>query len=207
MCAVLCEALDRCGFETRGVASVSEAHDTVAEFDPDLVVLDLDLGPGPTGADLGTALAALNPDVALLYLSRFPDFRAVGGANPTGSTHVGFIRKELLTSTDAFVDAVERVIRGTGGVPRDDTDPNRPLAALTTTQFAVLRMAAAGLSNQAMAEARGTTLGAVEAHLTSIYRVLNIPMSAAVNQRSVAISHYWRGTGGPCVGDAGRLTL
>lgn len=206
MRSVLCEALDRSGFATKGVASAIEARDVVAEFDPDLVVLDLDLGAGPTGADLGSALVDQHPHVALLYLSRFPDFRAVGGATPKAGAHVGFIRKDSLTSTDEFVNAVERVIRGVDEAPRQDTDPERPLAVLNNTQFAVLRMAAAGLSNQAIADARGTTLGAVEAHFTTIYRVLDIPTSTAINQRSVAISHYWRGTGGPCTADEERLT-
>lgn len=190
MRSVLCDALDRGGFETFGVGTAADARDAMHSFDPDLVVIDLDLGAGPSGADLGSALVELHPDVALLYLTRLPDFRPVGGTAPVGASRVGFVRKDTLTSTDDFVEAAERVIRGIEPPPRDDLDPDRPLAALSATQFDILRLAAEGLSNQAIARRRSTTASAVEAHFTAINRALGIAAGPDTNSRSLAVSRF-----------------
>lgn len=193
---LLVDVCSRGGFESCGARTAVEANGLVDRFDPDLVVLDVDLGDGPSGADLGRALERRRPDVALLYLTRLSDLRAAGYTSTPGAT-VGFVRKDSILSADDFLGCVEAMFSAGGVERRDDLDPRRPLARLTDVQHDVLRLASLGLSNRAIAERRSTSESAVEAHLTAIFRALGVQGSMAVNRRAEAIRRYVEAAGRP----------
>ena len=50
--AIVTESLTNAGMNVRSVGSVIEALAVIDSFDPHVVLTDLDLGPGPDGADL-----------------------------------------------------------------------------------------------------------------------------------------------------------
>ena len=54
------------GFDTFCAASATEAKKALATFDPDLAILDVDLGPGPTGLDFAKMISKTHPHVAVL---------------------------------------------------------------------------------------------------------------------------------------------
>lgn len=193
---LIIDACTRHGFDTRGASTATEARHAVSEFDPDLVVLDVDLGDGPSGADLGHLLEHQHPDIALLYLTRFADLRAAGYGSTPG-TSVGYLHKEAITSTDELMMQVSAMFRPEVSARRDDLASGRPLDVLTDAQLDVLRLASLGLSNRAIATQRNTSESAVEAHLTAIFRVLGIMRSPGINQRAAAIRWYVEAAGRP----------
>lgn len=193
---LIVDACTRHGFDTRGAATAMEARNAVSEFDPDLVVLDIDLGDGPSGADLGHLLERQHPDIALLYLTRFADLRAAGYGSTPG-TSVGYLHKEAITSTDELMMQVNAMFRPEVSARRDDLAPGHPLDVLTDAQLDVLRLTSLGLSNRAIAAQRNTSESAVEAHLTAIFRILSVARSPEVNQRVAAIRWYVEAVGRP----------
>ena len=70
---------------------------------------------------------------------------------------------------------------------RGQVDQASPLAALTQTQFAVLRLVTQGYTTPRIAEMRGTTTSAVEKVLGSIYDALEIPKDDGISRRSEAM--------------------
>jgi CheY-like chemotaxis protein len=50
--SIVTESLNNAGIDVKGVGSVSEALKVLEEFEPNVVLTDLELGPGPDGADL-----------------------------------------------------------------------------------------------------------------------------------------------------------
>ncbi len=66
-------------------------------------------------------------------------------------------------------------------------DQASPLAALTQTQFAVLRLVAQGYTTPRIAEMRGTTTSAVEKVLGSIYDALRIAKDDGISRRAEAM--------------------
>jgi len=60
------------------VASVGNALEAMEEFRqhlPDVALLDLDLGQGPTGADLAVGMRRIQPEVGIVFLTSFEDPR------------------------------------------------------------------------------------------------------------------------------------
>jgi DNA-binding NarL/FixJ family response regulator len=183
-------------FETRGAGSFSEALGAFGELDPDLVVLDIDLGPGPSGFDFGAILEDEHPEIARLYLTRFADLKAAGYQHsPTG--RVGYLHKESIQSIDDFMDSVQSMFKDDIEPRRDDRSQQRPLGALSSAQIEVLRLASSGLSNGAIARRRSTSESAIEGLWTGIFRSLQLDRSEGINLRVAAIKRYIEANGLP----------
>lgn len=184
---LVCAALRGAGFEVRASASAAQARREVAAFDPDAAVIDLNLGTGPNGIDLAHILSHQNPGVALLLLTKFPDLRAAGYTEADLPPTCGFVRKEAVTDADLLIQAVESALADRVQRMKGHVDQASPLAALTETQFAVLRLVAQGYTTPRIAEIRGTTTSAVEKVLGSIYDALEIPKDDGISRRAEAM--------------------
>jgi DNA-binding NarL/FixJ family response regulator len=184
---LVCAALRGAGFEVRAAASAAEARREVAVFDPDAAVIDLNLGTGPNGIDLAHILSHQNPGVALLLLTKLPDLRAAGYTEADLPPTCGFIRKEAVTDADLLVQAVDNALADQVQRMKGQVDQASPLASLTQTQFAVLRLVAQGYTTPRIAEMRGTTTSAVEKVLGSIYDALHIAKDDGISRRAEAM--------------------
>ncbi|MFM5967620.1 MAG: response regulator transcription factor [Micrococcales bacterium] len=159
---ILGQHLQNAGFEVVTAANASQAEIICAEFDPDAVVLDVDLGPGPTGFDLADSLRLSSPGIAILFLTHLPDSRFGGRSATSLPEGAAYLNKHQLADGSSLVKALDAVLRGLSSrIPRDDQDPGRPLATLSSSQISVLRMIALGMSNSQIAEERGTSTRAV----------------------------------------------
>jgi len=181
---LVASALRTAGFDVHAAANAREAREKVVQVDPDAAILDLSLGPGPNGVDLAHVLARQHPGVALLLLTKLPDLRAAGYTMADLPATCGFLRKEAVSDPDQLIAAVETAL--SDHVVREGRGDS-PLAALTATQFAVLRAVAQGYTTPRIAELRGTTVSAVEKVLGNIYDSLGIGDDEGVSRRSEAM--------------------
>lgn len=159
------DLLTQGGFAVTPAASASEAQTACLADDPDGVVLDIELGPGPNGFDVADVLLRRWPHLAVLFLTHLPDSRFAGRDPETLPSGVAYLRKEQLVQPGLLVRTVDEVLRG-DSVVRDDRDPHRPMAGVSRTQVEVLRMVAMGMSNQQIADERGTSARAVHDVIT-----------------------------------------
>ena len=191
---LLSDALSTAGFTVETAANAAEARAVVDDFDPDVAVIDIHLGSGPSGLHLGHALHRSNPEVGLVFLTKYHD-RNAGGLDawdvPPGSA---FLAKDRIDDAHALTEAIESVLRG--GSPPDDRSEG-PLSGLTTTQLEILRLAALGLTNAAIARNRKTQERTVEQRLQAIYAALGIPVNGDVNPRVEAVRRYIQAAGMP----------
>lgn len=200
---LLAEVLEAAGFVVVSVSTAADARRAAAASDPDGLVLDVDLGPGPNGFDVADALLASYPHLGVLFLTHLPDARFAGRDMASLPAGAGYVRKERLSEPGALVSAVDSALRGAAVTqPRDDRDPARPMGALTATQIEVLRMIAQGMSNKQIAEARGTSLQAVVRTIARAMEGIGAPGSAEGNARVMAARHYMAAAGFPSSGDA-----
>jgi DNA-binding NarL/FixJ family response regulator len=194
------------GFDVHICTSEAEGRRAARRFDPDVALVDVHLGTGPGGLFLAHALARSHPHVGILLLSRYEDLSAAGLEGwdlPAGSA---FLRKDQVADRDALIGAVESVLRGVpAALP--GVAPVGALAALTRTQLAVLRLAAMGLTNTAIAQRRGTTERNIERRLATVYKVLGIEIDGALNPRVEAVRRYVAAAGLPSERDPGGRTI
>lgn len=183
------------GFTVTTATTVAEAIDAVREVDPHAVISDLNFGTTETGAELLRTVADEFPWVGLVVLTshRSPEL-AVSNPEKIPSSAV-YLVKSQLSRIDDLADAVHRAISGD---PRESdsarshrTDDDVP--SVTAAQAEVLRLLAEGASTRALAEARGTSVRAVETMLNRLFVALGLDTGENANPRVAAVTLWQRG--------------
>ena len=133
-----------------------------------------------------------------MFLSALPDARFAGRDPASLPPGVGYLRKDRLTDPKALVDALDAVLaRSRSATLRHDLDPTRPMAQLSRTQVEVLCMVALGMSNQQIADERGTTARAAHDVLTRAMAIIGTTDTGEGSARVAAAREYIRAAGQP----------
>jgi len=186
------EMLTTSGVTVTSVASVAQALATIDDFDPHVVLTDLDLGHGPDGADLllkvfkerpwtGMVImtAHASPELAISDSSRIPD--------PT----VYIVKSEIKSIANLLL-AIEESIEKTGKFQTNFVASGEKIT-VTASQAEILRMIADGLSNASIAKERNITLRAAEALIQRTFQALGVNGDPSVNPRVVAVRMWHQG--------------
>ena len=186
----LAVTLGQAGYEVREAADAGTAVSVFKEFDPDGLIIDIDLGPGLDGLTLLESLRARNPVVPAVVLTRFSDPRLAGSPlKPDPIT--AFINKQRLDDPSRLTSALAAAIGGTSnGSFRDDISAGAPTLALTDTQISVLELVAAGLTDEQIASRRGITKRAVQTAVSRALTAMNVNVGPDQNQRVIATRAY-----------------
>jgi len=161
------------------------AMDAFREHLPDVALLDLDLGGGPTGADLAVGMRRLKPDLGIVFLTSFEDPRLLDSRLTNMPERCGYVVKQSLQDTEFLAAAI-----------RGSDDPGEiPRVNLTASQAETLRLVAAGLSNAEIARIRVVEVSAVEKAIRRAADVLGIESDVTVNQRVALARAYYRMAG------------
>jgi DNA-binding NarL/FixJ family response regulator len=185
------------GFSVATAGNAADALQLVDHFDPDAALIDIALGDGPNGLDLAHILHRECPWVALLILTKQPDTRANNLAGSDLPPGCGYLRKELVRDAHQLFESLESVFDKQLKDVRHDTDPDRPLAALTKAQVEILRLIALGYNNDSIAEQRGVTRSSIERSIIRIFRALEIETHGELNPRLEAARRFMIATGIP----------
>lgn len=177
----LCAALQYMRIEVVGrAATAREALLLQASVNAQVALLDLDLGPGPTGIDLAHALRLHQPDIGLVLLSTYRDPRLVAPGSIAPPTGTGYLAKSDLTDLEQLREIITSVMREPQQDRRMSTDA---LPELSDLQLQVLRSLAEGMSTQAIAAERGVSTSAIEQTITRLYEAFDMPRDPEHNQR------------------------
>lgn len=194
--SLISEALEAAGFEVTSVGSVVEARKLFNKRDPDAVILDVDLGPGPTGIDIGEALLTQSPGTAVVYLTMLSDPRIINPSNGLISSRAAYLNKRKLADTQELLDALEAVLHDENLSDfRHDLTPDSPLAKLSAGQLQVLKLVAQGMTNQQIADSRKRSLSATEALISRTFLSLGIDLSRDSNARILAVREFFTQAG------------
>lgn len=186
------EMLSASGITVRPVASVAEALNVIDEFDPNVVLTDLDLGDGPDGADLLTKVAEERPWTGMVVMTAHasPEL-AINDASRIPE-QAGYIVKSEIHSIQNLISVIQESIIMPGNFNGSDSE-NEEKITITTSQAEILRMIADGLSNTSIAEARGITLRAAEALIQRTFVALGVNGDSSINPRVVAVRKWQQG--------------
>jgi len=183
--------LEGAGFAVSTAANAADARRACLANDPDGLVVDIELGPGPDGFDFATAITRESPEVAIVFLTNLPDPRHAGRDSKVIGKHTAYLRKSELIDSNQLIDALDAVLTDQiSDKHRHDLDPNRPFANFSKKQLEVMKQIAEGLTNQQIAEVRGTSVRAVEGMVSRIFEQLGIDVHASGNARVEASKRF-----------------
>lgn len=186
------DALTNIGMTVLAVASVNQALFEIEEFDPNVVVTDLDLGPGPDGADLLNQVEEERPWTGMVVLTAHasPELAVHGGRTiPEGAT---YLVKSQISSAASLKSAIEESIVGPG-LSQKAIKNSEDQYIVSSMQGEILRMIADGLSNAAIAREKNVTLRAAEALVQRTFTALGVKGNPDVNSRVVAVRLWQQG--------------
>ncbi|MDG4665173.1 response regulator transcription factor [Mycobacterium sp. 236(2023)] len=165
-------------------ASESEAETIVRATDPDVVLLDLKLSAGSEfeGLTLCAKLSEAYPSLGLLILTTFLDEDLVVRAVHAGAR--GYVVKDV--DTTELVRAIRAISAGesafdsrsAAAVVRSLSGRAEPRQQLTDREVEVLRLLAAGLSNNKIGEKLYISATTAKFHVSNIMRKLEVSRRA-----------------------------
>lgn len=173
-----------------------EALEAVEEHQPDVAVLDIQM-PEASGIEATRRIKTRFPDVRVLILTAYDDDPYVFALVQAGAS--GYVLKTA--GGDEIVEAVEAVQRGDSAldpavarkvVQRLASGHPTPASeeiveGLTDRELDVLRLAARGLTNQAIGVELGISDRTVQGHLANIYGKLGVNTRTEAVLRAVKL--------------------
>jgi DNA-binding NarL/FixJ family response regulator len=197
MSALLASSLKTAGFEVMQVSNAAEARKAIEGFDPDIMLIDVFLGAGPSGIQLANAVAKTNPGIGLMLLTKFKD--SLSSAQDLGELppNTGFLRKDLVVDTEHLITAIEAVLSDRSTEARQELPLSGGVGDLNQKQHQVLRLLAEGLTNAEIANRSELSVKSVERYLAQIFDALGISSENGVNQRVEAARRYYLTAGIP----------
>lgn len=171
------------GIEVVGEASTGEeAFSLALTLTPDIVLMDIRLGPGMDGLTAAAAIRAEIPKSRILMLTLHDAPEYVRAALAAGAT--GYVLKD--SSAEEVIAAVRQVLDGRTALPlallnqalapssRGAEDDASRLERLTPRERQVLDQVADGLTNKAIARQLEISPGTVKAHVERVIAKLAV---------------------------------
>ena len=165
-------------------SSEAEAEAVVGATNPDVVLLDLKLSAGSDyeGLSLCAKLSGAHPGIGLLVLTTFLDENLVVRAVHAGAR--GYVVKDV--DTTELVRAIRAISAGesafdsrsAAAVVRSMSGRSEPRKQLTDREIEVLKLLAAGLSNNKIGEKLFISATTAKFHVSNIMRKLEVSRRA-----------------------------
>jgi len=187
---LVADGLNLLGVQTVSVNSSAAAIEALKTFDPNVVICDLDLGAGPSGAALLERLAEEQPWLGLIALTAHasPELAIHDGRSlPESAIYV--VKSQLNSIADLLPLAAASIENLTA--PISTTRGEQIM--INRSQGDILRLMAEGYSNAGIAEERGVSVHAAESQVKRLFQALGLAKDNKLNQRVLAVRLWQQG--------------
>lgn len=169
------------GFEVQAAADAISAHRIVKNFDPDVLVVDIDLGEGLNGLELVSALGRADSTRGYVVLSNY----SASVKNIPEVPYISYLNKQDVSDPETLIQEIEGVLRGRAKDIKPDGDKK-----LTASQLDILRMVSEGMTNLQIAEKKNQSTRAVEQMLARTYLAIGLEKTSGQSRRVLAVQYY-----------------
>jgi DNA-binding NarL/FixJ family response regulator len=191
MASLLAESLRAANFIVQTVQDAATARKAIDLFDPDILLLDISLGDGPSGVHLAHAVHETRPDIAILILTKHTDAKSATADGLDLPPNAGFLRKHLVNDMTYLLNAIEKVLSDQYGEVRQDEPVTHAITLLGKRAMKVLHLLAQGYQNTEIASRMNLSVKSVERWIEIIYRELEIESKGTINPRVEAARKYY----------------
>jgi DNA-binding NarL/FixJ family response regulator len=186
---LISELICKLGYKCNTVTNVNDALIAIDDFTPNLVITELYLGKGPSGLNLINKIALNYPEINVIVLTNHRSPLLVDTNFKEFPTKINYVLKSEISSSNTIENLLHNVLNKKS-VGNGKLNSKNEGIFISKTQAELLRLIVQGLSNQAIAEKRGTTLRAVEALINRTYEALNLHESESKNLRVEAVKMW-----------------
>ena len=190
--------LRNCGFsQLLTCEGVGAAMASVEVFNPQLAIVDLDLGEGPNGMDLVEVLRRKLPDLGIVVLSTYASPRLLGITSSQIPAEVVYLVKSDIESAEVLLGA----LRHCWETDHDLNDDSAQISGMkipskmSDQHIQIMRLVAHGHSNAEIAERLVVSERTVEKSISRLIKSLNLNTDKSQNQR-VKITQAYFGMAG-----------
>jgi DNA-binding NarL/FixJ family response regulator len=182
------------------IGQVADAPSALAlanELKPEVALLDLHLGSGPTGLDLAVELRRILPKIGIVILTSFEDPRLLNPNLPDPPRGSVYLNKKSVNDTQVLVTALTSSTDSSTWNSPNSSKIGLPgaIGDLTDVQLETLRLMAQGLSNAEIAKRRFVTEKSVETAIARLAKIMGVESDPSRNQRVHMAKVYFRALG------------
>jgi len=195
---MMSKAVEAEGFKLLGAATdVVTAMESFKKNQPDVAILDMDLGAGPTGIDLANKIRKINHRVAIVFCTSYKDIRFIKNESHYYPPHTVLLKKSDIVNLDKISNAIHEALEMVRDA--DETKPDQLSEKfyknLTNLEIELLAMVASGVSNKNIAKERGISTKSCENAIARLAKKLDIPATENNNQRVLMTRKYFELSG------------
>ena len=177
------------------VLAASDAQSAMQYFDkarPDVVILDIDLGAGPSGIDLANKMRQISGRIAIVFCTSFKDMRFIQGDYLKYPLHTVVLKKADVVNMEKFSNAINEAVEliRESDESKPDNLHEKYYKDLTALEIELLTLIAGGHSNKQVAAEKGISLKSCENAIARLAKKLEIPATEQSNQRVLLTRKY-----------------
>lgn len=195
---MMSKAVEAEGFKLLGATTnVVTAMESFKKNQPDVAILDIDLGAGPTGIDLANKIRKINHRIGIVFCTSYKDIRFIKNESHYYPPHTLLLKKSDIVNLDKVSNAIHEALELVRDA--DETKPDQLSEKfyknLTTLEIELLAMVASGVSNKNIAKERGISTKSCENAIARLAKKLDIPATENNNQRVLLTRKYFELSG------------
>jgi DNA-binding NarL/FixJ family response regulator len=195
---MMSKAVEAEGFKLLGATTnVVSAMESFKKDQPDVAILDIDLGAGPTGIDLANKIRKINHRVAIVFCTSYKDLRFIKNESHYYPPHTVLLKKSDIVNLNKVSNAIHEALELVRDA--DETKPDQLSEKfyknLTNLEIELLAMVASGVSNKNIAKERGISTKSCENAIARLAKKLDIPATENNNQRVLMTRKYFELSG------------
>ena len=193
---LISKVISAADFKLVGTAqNAMEAMRLFRTFKPQVVVTDIDLGAGPTGLDIATAISKISPTTGIVFVSSIEDVRTIRPNLPAAPATSQYLNKADVSNVQILIEVIhnafEAALTGPTSKAKDES-PEMSKEPFTDLQMELMRLISSGMSNVAIAAARFTTVKSTENAISRLAKKLGIPTDDKSNQRVLIAKYFFK---------------
>jgi DNA-binding NarL/FixJ family response regulator len=195
---MMSKAVESEGFKLLGATTnVVTAMESFKKNQPDVAILDIDLGAGPTGIDLANKIRKINHRVGIVFCTSYKDIRFIKNESHYYPPHTVLLKKSDIVDLEKFSNAIHEALELVRDADETKSDQlsEKFYKNLTTLEIELLSMVASGVSNKNIAKERGISTKSCENAIARLAKKLDIPATENNNQRVLLTRKYFELSG------------